>query len=228
MSLISYSHIMLQQGLPRRFLRRALIDQQLWFLGRDICASGGNALLAFGFERQRPPAGVVGSSSYVLPSQRIPNRLHEDDVLICWGFALYLGPMLGSAGCAPEAADGSSEARGLIVERFGSSPRLTRAPVRSDIHHVTALPAATPAVTEAQRRTLRHRLVALSDVMASYERWARTHLGVAHRAAALREVPRHKRQRFADATDLAGAWQQVARAVDPPHADSSADRVIAA
>jgi hypothetical protein len=225
----SYSHYMAQQGFSTRYFRRALVDQQLWFLGRDICATAGNALTAFGFQRRRAPADVVGSSAYVLPSPQLAGSSHADDVLICWGFGLYLGGEAASdTGANVLAMPPHDHRYGLLLERFGRGPRLVPTQMPRDVHHVTALPKAIAPATPAQREALRTRLVALSGVLAAYERWAIASLGHSHREMALREIPRHKRQRFLPITELSDAWETLGAqlsAVDG--VTTSSDRAIA-
>lgn len=72
--------------LPRWLQRRGrvLLNQQCWLWGQDIRRSEGNLLLNFGFERQRSPCGVSGSSQYTL-------ALNGDLSVCLWGFGFYFG-----------------------------------------------------------------------------------------------------------------------------------------
>jgi hypothetical protein len=81
---------------------RALLHQQCWLWGHDIRREGGNLLLAYGFERTRPPEGVSGSSQYTL-------CLSNDQHLRLWGFGFYFGAVSG-----------------IYVNRYDFVPRETR------------------------------------------------------------------------------------------------------
>ena len=75
-----------RQYLPSTMLKRgrALLHQQCWLWGQDIKREAGNLLLAYGFERVRPPDGISGSSQYTL---ELPGGRH----LRLWGFGFYFG-----------------------------------------------------------------------------------------------------------------------------------------
>jgi len=189
--------------------RNTIIDQQLWFLGRDIGGPLGNAPLAYGFERHRP-AGICGSSAYLLrledPSHQVPQ------VLICWGFGLYIG---ADATCAtdhriPAVAAGHPPTpwSGMLLQRFGASPGLVRSAISPTLHQVADLPVRWPARNDADRASASRLLHMLAHTLADYERWAITTLGSAHRTAALHAAPRHKRHRFLNAPELSEAWKR--------------------
>lgn len=195
--------------------RRAVIDQQLWFLGRDIAGASGNALLAYGFEKRRS-RDRNGSTSYLLPLvQPASEQLFgSSGVLICWGFALY-------AGAAPAEAPGASlggrlvhhpthDWAGVTIERFGDTPGLLRTPVAPTLHQVSELPRATSPRTEADRTLATRALRMIALTLSAYERWAINTLGIAHRRAALRDAPRHKRHRFSHVLELSTVWEQLA------------------
>ena len=61
-----------------------LLDQQLWCWGQDIRRVDGNALLAYGFTRHRPPEGEHGSPAY---EWRGSGRSR----VILWGFGFFYG-----------------------------------------------------------------------------------------------------------------------------------------
>jgi len=189
--------------------RNTIIDQQLWFLGRDIGGPLGNALLAYGFERHRP-AGGVGSSAYLLRLDASVDQAPR--VLICWGFGVYIG---ADATCAtdhriPADAAGRPAApwSGMLLQRFGASPGLVRSAISPTLHQVADLPARWPARNDADRASASRLLHMLAHTLADYERWAITTLGSAHRAAALHAAPRHKRHRFLNAPELSEAWER--------------------
>jgi len=72
--------------LPNRIQRRGqqLLSQQCWLWGRDVKRNDGNLLMAFGFERLRPPEGISGSTQYTLHSS-------NDFRVRLWGFGMYFG-----------------------------------------------------------------------------------------------------------------------------------------
>jgi len=189
--------------------RNTIIDQQLWFLGRDIGGPLGNAPLAFGFERHRP-AGIRGSSAYLL---RLENPSHQvPQVLICWGFGLYIG---ADATCAtdhriPADAAGHTPTpwSGMLLQRFGASPGLVCSAISPTRHQVADLPARRPASNDADRASASALLRTLAQTLADYERWAITTLGSPHRTAALHAAPRHKRHRFLHTPELSEAWER--------------------
>ena len=61
-----------------------LFDQQLWCWGQDIRRAEGNALLAYGFTKHRPPEGKHGSTAYEWRSSG-RNRV------VLWGFGFFYG-----------------------------------------------------------------------------------------------------------------------------------------
>jgi hypothetical protein len=82
-----------------------LMNQQCWCWGCDIRRPQGNLLLAFGFERLRPPAGVSGSSCYRV-------GLRSGRAVSLWGFGALI-------------ADQNSA---IHLGRFQFDPQLCAAP----------------------------------------------------------------------------------------------------
>jgi hypothetical protein len=194
-----YSRYVKNQPVWTSLRRGALIDQQLWFLGRDIGAPGGNALLRFGFGRQRPERG--GSTAYLLPLP--PER--EDDtesVLICWGFAMYAGR--GST--IIETTESPASWAGVCIERFGSTPRLIAAPLGPTIHQFADLPRGSAPRSDNDWRFTTRLMARMARTCSAYESWAIDTLGDSHRRLALRDAPRHKRLRFTPVPSLASVW----------------------
>jgi len=78
------------QQLPYHLLREGsrLLHQQCWVWGQDIKCPSGNLLLDYGFQRQRPPEGISGSSQYTLT---VPGELY----VRLWGFGVYYGGDVG-------------------------------------------------------------------------------------------------------------------------------------
>jgi hypothetical protein len=197
---------MVPQPIPAQLQCSPPLDQQLWYLGRDIHGPFGNALRDYGFVRHRPLAGH-GSSSYVLP---LPAESDGQPMqLICWGFGVAITRIeLPLAGAAPVPW------AGIVHERFGWSSRLLRHPLSPSIHQVSDLPAASRPVTAAEHEFTVRAKQLLARAFAGYERWAIATLGQAHRDAALREAPRHKRHRFLKMPGLAVAWEAYGRRAD--------------
>jgi hypothetical protein len=61
-----------------------LLHLQCWLWGCDIRRAGGNLLLEYGFSRQRPPSGAVGSSAYLM-------ALESGTHVVLWGFGAFYG-----------------------------------------------------------------------------------------------------------------------------------------
>ena len=195
--------MLLQPRLPR--LRcSALLDQQLWYLGRDIHGPSGNALRAYGFVRHRSDSGH-GSSSYVLELAAESGALPIQ--LICWGFGVAVSSSTTAASVA-----GSGWA-GIVVERFGWSSRLLLQPLSPAIHQVSDLPTAPRPVTNVEQEFAAQAELLMARAFAAYERWVLATLGQPHRDAALRDAPRHKRHRFLQTPGLALAWDECGESV---------------
>ncbi len=212
---------MIRQALWTGLRRSAIIDQQLWYLGRDIAGPFGNALIAYGFERRRAPGGR-GSSAYLLPLVRegSPPGIASDSMLVCWGFAIYAGEVLadGAGGAAEHAVRGRAVPKqtawaGVCIERFRDTPGLVRSPVASSLHQAADLPDTASPRTAAERVFAAAIVRRIALTLSAYERWALTTLGSAHRHAALRDAPRHKRHRFSHVPELSEIWD--ALALDP-------------
>ncbi len=184
---------------------RGLLDQQLWCCGRDIHHPDGNALLRYGFERRRPPAGEAGSSAYAL-------ALPDGRRCTLWGFAVLLeAPPLGA---------------GLLLRRHPFVARLTDTDACADVAagahasggalwRVDQLPRAG-RTNECARGGLGLRLGAeAARALAEYERWALDALGADHRQRCEAERPRGVRRRQAvPCVAQADAWSELAERAD--------------
>ncbi len=170
-------------------LATALFHQQLWCWGRDILHPSGNALLRYGFTRQRPPADGRGSSEYGL--QLCPQRR-----VTLWGFGLLYG---------------DASAGGLFLKRYGFAPRLLElAETPAHIWQTEQLPALR-APRSLQDRRCAHLL--LKDALrwvADYEKWARQELGLAYRQRCLQDW----QKAVAGADEIAGAWENLAQLIE--------------
>lgn len=145
----------------------ALLDRQLWCLGRDV-RRAGNLLIEHGFARRRPPGGVAGASAYRL-------ELPDGRIVGLWGFALHFGVVgLG----------------GIVVARRESLPRPTPgARPYPDVWlpgDLAAQAKARPAADRAQAMALRGGLLAW---IGGYERWVGPRIGAAARRRDLAEWP---------------------------------------
>jgi len=190
-----------------------LVDQQFWFLGHDIQHADGNALVRFGFVRTRSHH-PGGTTCYRLPLGVGHVAGDVNAQLVCWGFAAYIGPVLGNSDVAGDAANtrcGSTTAGGIIITRHAHTPLLLRAPLRLPLHTERALPQRSSPQGPEEWCVANRGLAMAATVFATYERWAGEHLGAAHRARALALLPRHKARRFVPHPDLADQWDRVSR-----------------
>jgi len=177
----------------------SLLDQQLWCIGRDILHAQGNALLRYGFSRERAPAGASGSTAYVF----IPA---PDSQLILWGFAAFYG----------ERALGG----GILVRRHGRQPGWTTEHALSfPMSTLKQLPSAylpRTAVDIVQYRAL---LGGMARTLAGYESWAQRELGAEYRRDCIRRRPRHIRRRHPEEVEtLPSRWLAMQPAV--PHEEA--------
>jgi hypothetical protein len=208
----NYSRLMEEQAGWPGFRRRAIVDQQLWYLGRDIGAQSGNGLLAYGFQRRRSPSGS-GSTAYLLPISAFSPDL--SGMLVCWGFGLYAGSIDEPAAAdtmVPRTPIGPARTlwAGACLERFGNAPRLVRCALSPTLHQVADLPRMVVPRTADERAFADATVREIARAFAAYERWAIATLGEAHRHAALESAPRHKRHRFKTEPELSGSWEQLA------------------
>jgi hypothetical protein len=178
-------------AVPRaiRILGEELLDQQLWFCGRDVLHEGGNGLLRFGFDRVRPPASHAAASAYVLP-------LDDGRRVVLWGFGVFYGDdALG----------------GLFLRRYGFGPRLTPAAAPRAAFAPSELPPLRAPVTDDEARLARALLTATMRWVAAYERWAQATFGLPFRRRCIAERPRRKRRRLTVApAQLPEAWDAIA------------------
>jgi hypothetical protein len=147
-------------------------------------------------------------------------------MLICWGFALYAGAIEGVASSTspsnPFGMPNPAHWSGICIERFRSTPRLVRAPLAPALHQAGDLPRTTAPQTDGDRAFTASTMRSVARTLAAYERWAIVALGHAHRQAALRDAPRHKRLRFTSVPELSAVWEALAGE------DETAQRSIAA
>jgi hypothetical protein len=127
-----------------------LLDQQLWCLGRDVCANG-NLLLRYGFTRHRPPDPAGGGSEYAWRDEA------SNVCVTMWGYGVHLAH-------AREA--------GLFLKRYSFAPRWTPPDwIPCARFHVNAWKKARGARTPEEADALARRLIDLSHWFARYETW---------------------------------------------------------
>jgi len=169
-----------------------LLHQQCWCWGQDIQRPQGNLLLAFGFDRSRPPQDLGGSTRYTLPmaSPAATVRL--------WGFGVtYLQPDYG----------------GVYVNRYCFVPRWI--PEHVDLNEVwrdTQMDSLQRPVTRRQIRRSRRLLQAFMRWVAGYEAWVSSTCGVGYREATLRTWTKTS----IPAERMSIEWELLARHVEEP------------
>jgi len=166
-----------------------LVDFHLWCLGQDIRYGDGNLLLSYGAERERPPAGIEGSSRYTIIGP-------DTSALFIWGFAFVL-----------RAGDGPP----TMLRRHQFSARLLTSGFHPpEVWRATDLPRGVAAREEAQRRTVAHGMEALAARLADYERWVHLQAGPDWRLTCYARMPRAKRLRTPRAPAfLAESWSSL-------------------
>lgn len=145
-----------------RRLVEALVNQQFWCWGQDIRRPEGNLLLAFGFARTRPPAGVLGSSCYRL-------RWGEREIVL-WGWGLLLA---GPAG-------------GVFLPRQGGAPRSALGPLGAPCWS----PDGLPPLSEIAVPGLGQWFHDAAEWIAEYETWVLARAGLGYRRACAAGAPR--------------------------------------
>ncbi|MFN8877084.1 MAG: hypothetical protein ACK5Z1_07890 [Gemmatimonadota bacterium] len=170
-----------------------LLDWQLWCLGRDIPAPGGNLRGRAGFGRHRPEALGTGSAAYV-------RDLGRGQRLIAWGFGIFFG----------DDTEG-----GVLLRRHGFLPRLAPfadVPMPIWLPEQVA-PVRSPRDGSAWQRA--RRLVAgIAAALASHERFVLEAAGPEHRRQCAAERPRHVRRALSvSPLETAEAWDALAVAL---------------
>lgn len=145
-----------------------LLHQQCWCWGQDIRRAEGNLLLAYGFERTRPPEGRAGISRYRFAHGRVE--------LFLWGFGVALR---------------DQDCGAIYVNRYSFVPRWVDPGCQlDDTWRVEDLAGnATPRTMRSMRRT-RRMLRVLVRSLARYEDWVLREYGLAYRRDVLSEWQR--------------------------------------
>lgn len=181
-------------SLSDRHLLAELLDQQMWFFGRDIQHPDGNLLLRVGFARERPPAEVSGTSRYSVATPL--------GSLTLWGWgALWR----------------DDRPRALLMRRHGPGPRLV--PETTRLEHVWAHTAFADARAAADGELARTSML-LADFAGwvhAYEQWVRATCGESWRSACVALRPRHVRRKQAIAAECyVQRWKQLACTIGTP------------
>jgi hypothetical protein len=137
-----------------------LFHQQCWLWGCDIRRPEGNALLTYGFWRQRPPEGAPGSSAYLL--QRDPST-----VVVLWKFGIFYGsPVEG----------------GVFLGRYGFEPTgVPRLDTTVPPWSPEQLVVGEPPHTDAEPVRAQLQFVGLLRWIAEYEAWIVEEFGLPYR-----------------------------------------------
>ncbi len=143
-----------------RKIGTTLFDQQLWCWGQDIRRTKGNALLAYGFTKHRPPEGKHGSTAY---EWRGSGRSRA----ILWGFGFFYG-------------DGDRD--GLFLQRYKFTPKQTAA---VDFSLPIWKPEQLPELTHPRDVDAWHRVFNLLTQglawIGDYEQWIISEYGLDYR-----------------------------------------------
>ncbi len=178
-----------------------MLDQQFWFLGRDVRASEGNLLLELGFEQTRPPADCKAATQYAL---NFPDRSQ----LRLWGFGLWYS---------------RRSEKGVFLRRSEFAPRLCH--LSAPIWRAEDLPALEFPSNETQINHLWHDLAIVFDWFAVYERWVINRCGLAYRISCLNQWNKRcdvEAQRIADFWEfVAQVCRECASSVDDTRASIS-------
>lgn len=173
---------------PIRRCGAELLHLQCWLWGCDIRRAEGNLLLEYGFLRQRPPSGAVGSSAYL-------TTLESGAHVVLWGFGAFHG----------DPTEG-----GIYLKRYEFTPVWT-APL--NVQRLPWLPdqirPATSPLEPETRQQMHRQFVALLAWIAQYEMWVHNTFGLAHRHRCAEESTKHS---FRIAIErLVEEWQHLAQ-----------------
>ena len=181
-----------------------MLEQQCWLWGRDVRYSAGNLLLAYGFERARPPQGTIGASAYQL--RLLADESHPRERLVAlWGFGLWYGEWtLDSDGALGEIG-------GIFIGRAEFGPCWSaRVMPPANVWSPAPLNAATRAPQGChERRQARQLLAGALNWIADYESWALARVGHAERARQL-DAWRQARGTPTPPAEFAPAWRALA------------------
>lgn len=174
--------------------RRAMcscVETQMWCFGADIRYPHGNLLLEFGFQRERPPEGISGSSAY---------RITYDGTFCnLWGFSILFS---------------QRELGTLQLRRHDWEPRWDTQQLNlPSLWQATALPRlGRPKGLhdwERARELLRRGL----DFLAHYELWIEERRGTTYREKVKSTHPNARRSVFMGS--LSSEWRRLGQTLGP-------------
>jgi hypothetical protein len=166
----------------------ALLDQQAWLFGCDIERPSGNLLLEYGFERHRPPPGIVGCPAYRF-------RADSEATMVLRGFGFFSGRRRVGGVFLPR--------RSLAIRALG------RSDLGLPLWDPARLPRERPVATVRAERIARSLLVGLCEGIGDYEEWVGRRVGLGHRRRCLRRWPRP----VTSPGEVARAWRAFAELV---------------
>ena len=161
-----------------------LLDQQLWCWGQDIRRVDGNALLAYGFTRHRPPEGNHGSPAYEWYGS-------DRRRVILWGFGFFYG----------------DEVRGgIFLQRYKFAPKQTAVVDFSlPVWKLGQLPELSqPSDVEAWRRVFSLLTQGLTWI-GDYERWIISDYGLDYRQRCIEAW----KKKCIPAHEMAAKWHEL-------------------
>jgi hypothetical protein len=164
-----------------------LLNQQIWCWGCDVKHPEGNLMLRCGFERRRPPRGIMGCSQYQLKMKR-----HRMIRLWGWG-VLYC-----------------REGEGLFIQRYLFMPQTVNAAGLAQRIWMPQQIAPRMPRDSTERAAASSRLAELCDWIDGYERWVRKACGLHYRIDCL---VRWNKPIAASANQMASRWRDVKKRV---------------
>ena len=164
-----------------------LLNQQIWYWGRDICKEEGNLLLEIGFERiEPPPTSDAVSSVYSL-------ELPGDRNIILRGYGIFYG---------------CSNHGGIFLRRYEFIPGYSS---NSKLQNPPWLDTDLPQFRSPLKNELRSYTFLLTELITwiqNYEKNILKNYGLGYRHSVLEEWDNGKRQ-LINPVDVVGGWQKI-------------------
>ena len=164
-----------------------LLNQQIWYWGRDICKEEGNLLLEIGFERiEPPPTSDAVSSVYSL-------ELPGDRNIILRGYGIFYG-------CYNHG--------GIFLRRYEFIPGYSS---NSKLQNPPWLDTDLPQFRSPLKNELRSYTFLLTELITwiqNYEKNILKNYGLGYRHSVLEEWDNGKRQ-LINPVDVVGGWQKI-------------------
>ena len=164
-----------------------LLNQQIWYWGRDICKEEGNLLLEIGFERiEPPPTSDAVSSVYSL---ELPGNRN----IILRGYGIFYG---------------CSNHGGIFLRRYEFIPGYSS---NSKLQNPPWLDTDLPQFRSPLKNELRSYTFLLTELITwiqNYEKNILKNYGLGYRHSVLEEWDNGKRQ-LINPVDVVGGWQKI-------------------